>query len=278
MMLLQAGQLELYRKDSIWTDEIPPGMVSGATMWIDFTDPASVFADGALGGGNVTVDGAAVNSVRDNVSSGGIVDSGGAPAKLALAATPNGQQSVIYEGDATVGDILHTYQRIIGATTSASTLFTTTTKLIIACIRVSHASAPTGVVSDASVSVFSDDGYAGIYITDGSGVLAAHAFNWPSGPTVASQTIARDAWVVVTMSHQSGQLRCRVNGGVWATTASGATENLTSSVRAVVRGASIAPGKIEYAHLATFNTAQTDAVISAVEHWLALDVGITPWW
>lgn len=25
MMLLQAGQMGLYRKDSIWTDELPPG-------------------------------------------------------------------------------------------------------------------------------------------------------------------------------------------------------------------------------------------------------------
>lgn len=35
MMLLQAGQMGLYRKDSIWTDALPPDMVSGATMWLD---------------------------------------------------------------------------------------------------------------------------------------------------------------------------------------------------------------------------------------------------
>lgn len=34
MMLLQAGQLGLYRKDSFWTSEIPPEMVAGATMWL----------------------------------------------------------------------------------------------------------------------------------------------------------------------------------------------------------------------------------------------------
>ena len=32
MMLLQAGQMGLYRKDSIWTDELPPDMVAGATL------------------------------------------------------------------------------------------------------------------------------------------------------------------------------------------------------------------------------------------------------
>ena len=29
---------------------------------------------------------------------------------------------------------------------------------------------------------------------------------------------------------------------------------------------------------AAYSTAQTDAAISAVEHWFALDLGITPWW
>ena len=33
MMLLQAGRLGLYRKDSIWTDEIPPDMGAGITLW-----------------------------------------------------------------------------------------------------------------------------------------------------------------------------------------------------------------------------------------------------
>ena len=48
MMLLQAGQLGLYRKDSIWTSEIPPDMVAGTTMWIDGTDGETHYAGGAL--------------------------------------------------------------------------------------------------------------------------------------------------------------------------------------------------------------------------------------
>ena len=34
----------------------------------------------------------------------------------------------------------------------------------------------------------------------------------------------------------------------------------------------------DIAHIFAANTAQTDAAISAVEHWIANDVGITPWW
>ena len=33
----------------------------------------------------------------------------------------------------------------------------------------------------------------------------------------------------------------------------------------------------DIAHIAVVKTAQTDAAISAVEHWIANDLGITPW-
>ena len=35
---------------------------------------------------------------------------------------------------------------------------------------------------------------------------------------------------------------------------------------------------MELAHLMTVNAAQTDAAISAVERWIANDLGIAPWW
>ena len=64
MMLMQAGQLGLYRKDSIWTEEIPPDMMAGATMWLDFTDPATVFPNDDLTG-TTPSDGESVLSVKD---------------------------------------------------------------------------------------------------------------------------------------------------------------------------------------------------------------------
>lgn len=67
MMLLQVGQMGLYRKDSIWTDAIPPDMVTGATLWIDFTDSTTLFAANDVSGGNVTSDGATIGSVRSKV-------------------------------------------------------------------------------------------------------------------------------------------------------------------------------------------------------------------
>ena len=51
MMLLQAGQLGLTRMNSIWTDVLPPDMISGTTLWLDFTDVGTLFSGADLDGG-----------------------------------------------------------------------------------------------------------------------------------------------------------------------------------------------------------------------------------
>lgn len=280
MMLMQAGQLGLYRKDSIWTEEIPPDMMAGATMWIDFTDTATLFDGYSYDGGNVTTHGAPVVSARDNLNlTRGI--SYGAPPVLVSPATPSGETSALYHGTSTGGDSVHySFDALAGISQSISTLVTSTTKQIIAAMKVSTAQAATGNVYDAAISIGDSNEYLGIKVTEDAGVLTVHAYNWVGGITSSAQTIPRDTWVVVTMSHQSGQLRCRVNGGAWASSASGATDLLNGFfyVRAKGGGGGVLAGKFEVAHIVTGNTAQTDAAISAVERWIANDLGITPWW
>ena len=78
------------------------------------------------------------------------------------------------------------------------------------------------------------------------------------------------------MSQQGGTLRCRVNGGAWASVSSAATSTspLANKLR-ITDGSTL---DADIAHIAVVNTAQTDAAISAVEHWIANDLSITPWW
>ena len=280
MMLLQAGQLGLYRKDSIWTSEIPPDMVAGATCWLDFTDTATLFDGYSYDGGNVTTHGAAVISARDNLNlTRGL--SYGVPPVLVSPATPSGGTSALYQGSGTGVDSVHyAFDAFTGTNPPISTLVTSTTKQIIVAMKVSSAQAATGYVYDAAISIGDHGEYLGIKVTEDAGVLTAHAYNWAGGPTSSAQNIPRDTWVVVTMSHQSGQLRCRVNGGAWASSASGATDVMDGFlyVRAKGGGGGVLAGKFEVAHIVTGNTTQTDAALSAVEHWIANDVGITPWW
>ena len=273
MMLLQAGQLGLSRRASIWTDEIPPDMVPGATLWIDFTDSTTLFAANGVSGGNVTSDGATIGSVRSKVVETRHFNNvyAGTP-KLKLAAA-NGRSAGLFPAsnhsrmDAADG----------GGQVPISSLVTSTTKLVICGVKVTDAGADSGSpwANDAILS--GAGGYfVGLHLSKSGAVVNAQAYNYAGATQEAVRTFDADTWAVITMSHQSGQLRCRVNGGTWASTASGATSDV-GGIAAIATSPSTTLG-MELAHLATANTAQTDAAISAVERWIANDLGITPWW
>lgn len=272
MMLLQAGQLGLYRKDSIWTDEIPPGMISGATMWIDFTDSTTLFAANGVSGGNVTSDGATIGSVRSKVVETEYFDNVYADKpKLKLAAA-NGRSAGLFPApsypqmDATAG----------GGRMPISSLVTSTTKLVICGVKVTDAGADSGSPWTNDAIMSDARGYVGLHLSKSGTVVSARAYNYADASYEAVRTFDADTWVVITMSHQSGQLRCRVNGGTWASTASGTTSDI-AGIATIASTSNMTLG-MELAHLAIVNTAQTDAAISAVEHWIANDLGITPWW
>lgn len=276
MMLLQAGQLGLTRMNSIWTDVLPPDMVAGATMWIDFTDTTTLWSNTDFTGTNVTTDGASVGSAKSKIDTGIGLRNSFEPILLKTPAA-NGDSAATFNTASVTARM--ELINLLGAE-ATSTILTASTKIIFAAVKATAAGVNQGSpwVND---SVFADSaGYFGLHLTDDSdpaGKLTARAFNYVSASDTVSALFPRNEWVVLTMSHQSGQLRLRVNGGAWVTTTSGNTTSMdgqglvghtpTSSAR-----------NFDLAHLATVNTSQTDAAISAVEHWIANDVGITPWW
>ncbi len=274
MMLLQAGQLGLTRRDSIWTSDIPPEMVAGATMWLDFTDPATVFPNNDLTGTSPS-DGESVLSVKDKVITGiaGAKFFSGTPLKVKLPGA-NGGGVARREGGSLQMEVLSSFP---STNASAQTLVTTTTKLVIVAVDVRATGAYTSNPWTADAVICDAAGYFGIHLMQssvGDGSLIAAAYNYSSGTERADRPIATNQWQVITLSQQAGSLRCRVNGGAWASVSSAATSTLANNVR-ILDGTTL---DADIAHIATFNTAQTDAAISAIEHWMALDVGITPWW
>lgn len=274
MMLMQAGQLGLYRRDSIWTDEISPDMVPGATMWIDFTDSTTLFAANGVSGGNVTSDGATIGSVRSKVVETrhfNNVYTGNPKLKLAAA---NGRSAGLFpaSNDSRMSSADG------GSQIPISSLVTSTTKLVICGVKVTGANADSGTPRTNDAVLSDTGGYVGLHLSKSGAVVSARAYNRAG---VAQQdevvrTFDADTWTVITMSHQSGQLRCRVNGGTWASTASGTTSDVTG-IATIATTPNVTLG-MELAHLVTINTAQTDAAISAVERWIANDLGIAPWW
>ncbi|NCU64600.1 hypothetical protein GWK50_01850 [Acidovorax sp. 210-6] len=272
MMLLQAGQLGLSRRDSIWTDEIPPEMVAGATMWVDFTDSTTLFAANGVSGGNVTSDGATIGSVRSKVVETEYFDSVYADKpKLKLAAA-NGRSAGLFPASS----YPQMYATAGGGWMPISSLVTSTTKLVICGVKVTGAGADSGSPWANDAILNDNRGYVGLHLSKSGAVVSARAYNYAGAAQEVVRTFDADTWAVVTMSHQSGQLRCRVNGGTWASTASGTTSDVTGI--ATIASTSSAALGMELAHLATVNTPQTDAAISAVERWIANDLGIAPWW
>lgn len=273
MMLLQAGQLGLYRRDSIWTGDIPPEMVAGATMWLDFTDSETMFSNDDLSG-TAPGDGEPLRSIADKVRPG-------AGAKF-FSGTELTVKNPGANGGPVAGRGASSLQmEVLTAfptpNTFISALVTTTTKLVIVGVKVRAAGLYTSNPWSADAVVFDAGGNTGLHFMQsdaGDGSLIATAYNYSSGVERADRPIATNQWQVITMSQQSGSLRCRVNGGAWATVSSAATTALNNNVR-ILDGTTF---DADIAHITTFNTAQTDAAISAVEHWIANDLGITPWW
>lgn len=273
MMLLQAGQIGLTRMNSIWTDEIPPEMVSGATMWLDFTDGGTLFSGDNLDGGTPS-GGQSILSVADKV---GVVAGAKYYSGTALTALVPGANG----GSAARHAVGNLQMEVVSAfpttNVSAGSVVTSTTKLIFAGVKVRAATAYTTNPWQSDALLFDAGGYFGLHVMQsslGDGSLIATAYNYSSGTERADQPIGTNQWLVITMSQQGGTLRCRVNGGAWASVLSAATSTLANNVL-VIDGATL---DADIAHIAVVNTPQTDAAISAVEHWIANDVGITPWW
>ena len=210
MMLLQAGQIGLTRMDSIWTSEIPPDMVAGATMWIDFTDTTTLWSNTDFTGTNVTTDGASVGSAKNKIDTGIGLRKSSEPILLKTPAA-NGSSAATFNTASVTARMELTNSL---SAVAVSTILAASTKTIIAAIRVTAAglnqSSPW--IND---SVFADSaGYFGLHLTDDSdpaGNFTARAYNYVSASDTASALFPRNKWVVLTMSHQSGQLRLRVN-------------------------------------------------------------------
>lgn len=273
MMLLQAGQMGLYRKDSIWTDALPPDMISGTTLWLDFTDSGTLFSGGNLDGGTPS-DGQPILSVADKVGvvAGAKYFSG--TALTALVPGANGGSAARHAVGNLQMEVVSAFPATIA---SAQSVVTSTTKLIFAGVKVRAAGAYTTSPWVSDALLFDAGGYFGLHVMQseiGDGSLIATAYNYSSGTERADQPIGTNQWLVITMSQQGGTLRCRVNGGAWASVPSAATSTLANNVR-ITDGSTL---DADIAHIAVVNTAQTDAAISAIERWIANDLGITPWW
>ena len=269
MMILQAGQTGLYRRNSIWTDSIPPDSVQGGSLWIDGTD-SNHLLDG-WGGAPVTVDGESVYAARNKFNtSNGMVETG-LPPKLKVGAV-NGLSALSFAGASASSMRADNGS----AALPISTFFTSTVKVVVVGVKIGAANPYTGSAFESDAIIADSDGYYGLYATDdgASGQVTLRGYNYGGDSHQITQSVAKDQWVIATLSHQSSQLRLRVNRGAWTTLASGATFAMTALLRIASTGTP-ANRSIEIAHVVGFNQTQADAAISAVEGWMAGQLGVS---
>lgn len=273
MMLLQAGQAGLYRKDSIWTDEIPPDMGVGITLWIDGTDTGSLWSEAAVGGSNVVTNGGVVFSAQNKVSPPSYFQAGSNAPELLTPAV---------SGSSVIKFVASTDMRgrTLAGVVPISTFVTTTTKLVIAAVRINSLPGAAGAVYSNPLLFGDENGYTGVHMYNaGGGNARIQAYNYTTSEAVIEANAPLNEFVVLTMSHQSSQLRLRVNGGAWGTISTGATGVMTgaASLGSNVYHAGI-DREFDLAHLVAANATQSDASIAAIERWIANDIGLSPWW
>lgn len=209
----------------------------------------------------------------------GLLSVGSSPCEYEASITPSGKGAAVFNNE--LAKYIYYDMRASGhVSVDLSTLTSAASKLTVAAVMVAGSTPFNGLDMNGGDVIFGDNEVSALFVTEDGGAIYARASNQVSWPDQAvEQAMPRNTWVVLTASHQSGTLRLRVNGGSWNSMASGSTDfsGLRQGQVLNTRGGG-AGSEIAIAHIVTANTAQTDAAISAVERWVANDVGVTPWW
>lgn len=276
MMLFQAGQFGLTR--NVIYGSLPPSVVAGGTLWFDAADLNTLYTTWPSGGGSlITTDGQSIGAAFNKVNAAnGLAGTGGKPVYEQTGV--NGLSSAVFL------DPTGTVSAFGTATPSgplaSSSFVTTTIKNIVTAVKVNSADADTGTAYTNRAIVAEGLGYFGLHVTDpgGGANLTARAFNYSGGAQQeATATFAKSTWVILTYSHQASAVRVRVNGGAWASTASGATDAIAQPMTVGSSGYN-AISDLEMVHMMVMNTTQTDASLGFCEQWIANELGLTPWW
>lgn len=113
-------------------------------------------------------------------------------------------------------------------------------------------------------------------VDDVSGVnLILRGYNYSSGEQVVNQAVNKNAWFIFAFKHDGSTIKLRVNGGAWASTASGSTtDGFGGGPTLCGNGSTGNCADIDVAHIAFFNTAVTDDNISLVERYFSAELAI----
>jgi len=247
---------------------IPGGLAmpgGGLGVPLDGLSPTGAFSMSrkllsAYGGSFYTVTGAGVSTFNDQSGSARDLTQGtDANRPPATTAGSNGRACADFQND----DLL------ISAA-AMSTFITTTTGYMIASVIVDAIDTNSSTSFSNDCILGDDMDWVGVYLkSTGPTVIS---YNWDTNDDNIGNTISTGAVLVIEWRHESGTLYNRVNGGTWASVASGTTgDALTGSKLNVGKagGAYYFDGKLfEAALFSTIPTAaRQDALVSNFKTW-----------
>lgn len=246
---------------------LAPTTYAGLTFWLDMSAGSTVWADSAAttpatAGGIVS----RVDSVSATRCIFGNADGGyqsGSPAYLHLG--PNYAYLDYYNN------------RPVGAnpTTQATlgNLRTTSVMNLIYAIRINDGN-PDGGAAYANDPLFWDSAgwmFIATYKSGGNGVI--DVYQEVSGGKTVRMSETLGTWMIVTVQHQSGNLRIRKNGGAWTTIACGALPSVAGSPISFCRAPAVRD--VDIAQHCIYNASRTDAELLNVERYFGAKVGLS---
>lgn len=267
---------------------LPPGVaptiMTTASFWVKPVDPTTLYKD--MSGTTVGANGDDIATARDANGAAILLKAQNSAGSMPdyLTADVNGfdvLSSINSNGSA--NSPMHGYLAASagsgvpsGSTLPVSSIITASAMTWSGALYVASTGGGAGYDADA---IWTDSGgYVGVMAQDtGSGAINIVASVWSGGQKSAdTQSFAgMNAWFIVSVKHEGGSLKIRLNGGSWRSVACGNVEDVSGALRCFQRyNSAIGLPELKTVGMAWWNTALSDADLLDVERYWGGMVGI----
>lgn len=254
-----------------------PTTLANSTMWLDATD-ATKWQKGSPGGNPVdgdglafgTVDGAAARSVK--ATSGGV----GPTYKTSIV---NGRNVVRWTGASSEGMGCGTRTLLTQpATSNLGTMLGSSNFTFVGAINfvaVTHANTGSKFTWDHLLG--DGGGFFGLAAGSSGTTTYDLAFYIDDGSAKSAikTSLTKNTWYVVGCKHDGSNIKIRINGGSYTSTAAGSVSSTTSQLFVGAGSASAHAATVDTTGLATYAALLSDSDLLGVEQYFGWEVGIT---
>lgn len=261
---------------------VAPAIMSSASLWINAIDAAFLYKD--TSGTNVTTNGDDIATARDANGLARLLkatDSAGAMPDYLVADTVSGFSVLSsINSNGTSNSPMHGYTASspgsgipTGSTLPVSSIITASAMTWCGAIYLNNASSDNSYSGDF---VWTDaGGYVGLICTNGV-AFVAYSWNGGSKAVQSATVVGADTWVIVSMKHESGALKIRINGGAWDSIACGNVDDVSGALKCFTRySGPVGHPELKTPGMAWWGSAISDADLLDAERYFGGLVGVS---